>query len=404
MRSAGLILRVRPSKLHSKRPRAFRSATFFLVNMRNLATRAGGLSCLGWTESCVDTRVMTAQQAFEDAPALMEGILGPLELVDVLQFVASSSLPVSHVMVSSASGMEGSLILARGACLQARFGHLHGREAALAVLTHPMTRFVVREVTEQRLLGTPISLTEILLELARLEDEMERRKDNVPELMHRLTIVGHADPSDPLECSAPTVARALASPRTRAALEAELPLAPIRVCLALAWLREQGRLSLRASAMMPRVVLPTANAIEAALVRQRGALRVLVVCPQATIERIDPAVRHFAALMGAPTPPHARAAGGPSFVRVRPSSGGVVSFTFLPSSRANRVFFDSFVRSTDALLLGAGEDVFAWQSSIPATVQHTQLPIATTTDECLHESLVRALGQPPGGRQQENLR
>lgn len=329
--------------------------------------------------------------ATDPHPIVLQGVLGAFGSIELLQFV-SQTLPVAQVTFVSPSGSEASILLARGGCLDARFGKLRGREAAVAALSHPMSKFFVREADLPSGIGAPATLTELVLEVARLEDELERRKDDLPEPARKLTLTGQLDASDPLDCGLPFVARALAGqPRSLEALEADLPLAPVRVRLSVALLREQGRLTLRASTIMPRV-LPTepAGPLDRELEKRRGALRVLVACPAGMVDCVEGAVRHFAEAVTAPAPAVSRVTSGPTFVRIRPARGGVISFTFLPTTRQNRVFFDSFVRSTDAVILGDDDEAVRWGATLPSDLP-TAAVASDATDHCLYDALVRAL-------------
>ena len=102
--------------------------------------------------------------ATDPHPNVLQGVLGAFGSIELLQFV-SQTLPVAQVTFVSPSGSEASILLARGGCLDARFGKLRGREAAVAALSHPMSKFSVREADLPSGIGAPATLTELVLEV-----------------------------------------------------------------------------------------------------------------------------------------------------------------------------------------------------------------------------------------------
>ncbi len=343
------------------------------------------------------------QAAKPSEQEILVGRLSPLMLGDMLQFLGQV-LPVAVVRVEAGASRSGELWLRGGAIVHARFGHLEGEEAGLAALMLRRGTFAV-EVSQREPLAAGVeSLTGLLLESVRLEDELERRRDNLLDPFTEVTCRVPSVHEDELQCGAPMVARALTTPRTPASLEATLPLAPSKIQLALAWLRERGVLNLRPS--LARFMLeekpPSSSSrsvtwLHSALEEHRGALRVLVGCSSSVpLDKYRRVLRDVASAVHAEEQPFQPHASGPSFVRLRPRKGGVLSFTFLPLSEANRVFFESFTASTDVVILGSSELLAQWKRGIPSRVRSSAIS-DPENEHCLLDALRDALAPSQNG-------
>lgn len=136
--------------------------------------------------------------------------------------------------------------LAEGVLASAEMAQLTGTEAVLACLdwTRGTFEFVPGLVAAP--LGHSLPVGELVIEAQRLKDELGRLANQVPPADQKIGLRPGADvPADRLGCGVATVARALRQTPgiTRAALEAQVPLCPVKVHLSLAVLQRAGVLT-----------------------------------------------------------------------------------------------------------------------------------------------------------------
>ena len=317
--------------------------------------------------------------------------LPPFELLPVLTDLGKAGL----LRLRRSDGAEARCRVVRGCVADAEAGHLRGREAVLTFLWWADGRFDF-EAGEPGPEGVePIRVPELLMDAVRLADETERHKDAIPGRAQRPVLGGDAPPGeDELDCGIRTVHETLRKQPglSLGDLERLLPLAPTKVRLSVALL-VAGRM-IRGLRIEPSGVFrrTAATSWQNVLVRYPGGVRVLVACCRAIgREQIEEAVDLLSASLTAPRPMATYAATGPSFVRMRPQDGGILSLTFLPTSRKNRYLFEAFARSVDAALFcsegcpcGERGD---WADAVPPRVR----VVAMENPGALHRDLGRAL-------------
>lgn len=334
-------------------------------------------------------------ESSSDAPAdlgtvHLAGDLSAFTLFDTLQYLLV--LRKSGTLeIASAEGPVASCRLTDGLVAEARCGHLTGREAILALVWWRTGSFRFHLQTGPAELGAGLRVEEMMIEAVRLEDELELRGSLVPALSARLALrEGASPPQTEMRAANAEVFTLLTEHPgiTRRELEAELPLAPVKVRLALAQLVQVGFLDsvvLAAPAVVASVAakLDPASPIEPAAASTRwsrfqerfpGGLRILVAhsVQSAASEELPRAATELAEALGVPNLATAVSPVGPSFLRFRPPSGGLLSLTFLPMSRRNRYLFETFTGSVEAILLcgwcDGEEEAAAWTSLVPPTV------------------------------------
>ena len=104
------------------------------------------------------------------------------------------------------------------------------------------------------------------------------------------------------------------------------------------------------------------------LEQRRGIVRTLCALDtEVATGQVEFAIGKLATELHADLPRITLADKGPTFVRLRPRTGGVLSLTLLPLTRANRVLFQSFVSTTDVVLMPDGRndtEAVAWKGAI----------------------------------------
>jgi hypothetical protein len=102
------------------------------------------------------------------------------------------------------------------------------------------------------------------------------------------------------------------------------------------------------------------------------AVQVVVAWPpEAGWDQAAAEVRRLAVVAGAKPPSDVLAATGPSFVRIYPEAGGILSLVFLGISKRHRFLFETLVRSAHAALVPrecAGGETQHWMGALPATL------------------------------------
>jgi len=320
----------------------------------------------------------------------LEGTLEAFPLSELLQFLAACRK--SGALTLGDGEEQGELQLAGGHFVQASIRHLRGVEAAVALLGVRRGRFRFRGGEPGEAAGA--DLGPLLMETARLEDEFERHAAYLPPADMPLSLRDPLVPLvDELQCGIDEViAQLRASPQSKLAqVERQAPLAPIKVRLAVAVLASTGRL--RSKASIQRLWRPQPSTAEwyvRLLYHSTGCVRLLVGVPSDwPLAAIEQAIRALAQALGAEPPPLVLMPGGPSFVRLRPAAGGMISLTLLPLGPRHRYLTQSFVGSVDAAVAIEGESDEGFGIEFPPRVARVQLTRAERDDACFITALQR---------------
>ncbi len=148
----------------------------------------------------------------------------------------------------------GRLRFAGGEVVGATWGDLPPREALLAVLGLKQGTFRFAAEPDAGGDGEPLPAHEALMEAAWLEDELQKRRDHLPVSGAPLTAAGGEPPeAEGLDAEALPVGEVLGAVREGEGIRLfdlirQLPWAPQKIRLVVAWLVEQGLLSLPAAA------------------------------------------------------------------------------------------------------------------------------------------------------------
>ncbi len=311
------------------------------------------------------------------ATAQLQGDLAVFNLFDSLQLLLMLRLS-GLLWIDRADGESAFCRLAAGTVVEARRGHLEGREALIDLFwwREGAFRFQAQEEAADPV-GEKLRVEEVMLDAVRISDELHLRSTLVPPAGARLALSDGAEvpASDLCPSTAQVFAFLAENPGlARTQLEAVLPFAAEKVRLALAQLVEAGCLDLgRAVApSTPDRQLQSAGSRFAA--RFPAGLRLLVAhSPQsASATELQNAARALAEALGVPDLATAASPVGPSFLRFRPPGGALLSLTFLPLSRRNRFLFETLAGLVDGVLLcgwkDAEEEAAAWTSQVPPNV------------------------------------
>jgi len=320
------------------------------------------------------------------APFALAGRLEVFSLFEMLQFLESGH-KAGTLTVRAADGEIAACSVANGSILSAELGHLRENEAVIAMAGWRSGRFIFT-ISEQAdalpvsVTGQRHSITAILMETARLEDELERNARYFPGADTPLRLEEGAElDSDPYESGAPLVFSAIRSRPdvTSAELERVVPLSPLKVRLAVSALSSLGLLETDSGlqSVVLGAITPEGEWYMRLLRRFRGGIRVIVAtCPNTTPRDIQIAVGRLAQVLAAPPPSMPAGGDGPSFVRLRPSAGGIVSLTFLPLRKKHRFLFPTFARSVELTLISEAappDEVRAWIAAAPEGVPQRML-------------------------------
>lgn len=246
-------------------------------------------------------------------------------------------------------------------------GHLVGEEALLSAILWAEGSYVFRsgEQEPHRGQGAPATslppgfdLTGFLLRAMVFADELEKRTQLLPPPGVPLQLKDGQVPEDPFGCGLQAVVDGLRRKQTvtLAELERELPLAPVKIQLAVALLSEQGLLAHQPAAPSPAVPPETSAWWAQVSERFGGSLRLLLVVDEATCT--DAGFQRLVAFLkeklGVSQAWESFAKSGPSFVRLHPQRGGVFSVCCLPSRQAaGRADYLAFV-STHHVAVAVG--------------------------------------------------
>lgn len=302
-----------------------------------------------------------------DAEPLLAGQLATFSPFELMQFLVFSG-KAGCLELERGDGRQASCHLADGSITEATCGHLEGREAVLNFVWWRTGSFRFLPGAAQAAGRLSDNIETLMMDGVRLADELERRGALVPPSAASLHLGVHGRvPTDDFDCGLDLVASALraGSSATRAELESNLNLCPVKVRLSLALLAEANLLENPEGSAEPPI---------AAEARGHGVqdLRVLVAhTSQAEPAELLKAVQALGTALGGPQARAELSRVGPSFVRFRPPEGRILSLTLLPTSRRNRFLFETFVSSVDEVLFcdGKEEEARAWSAIVPPTVR-----------------------------------
>lgn len=311
----------------------------------------------------------------------LAGKLETIPVGELLQFLDQTRRK-GLLTLASPAGEQAHVTLVDGGLLHARHGHLSDREAVIAMLGWRKGRFDFVADPALAVTAAPIGVLALVMETARLEDELERLAPSAPEPSAKLCVRERGSlPDDPLDAGTHAVFAAIAAQPgiTPDDLTDLLPLAPIKVRLALAWLGSMGQLT-RGAALSPRLSRPRAEASDwygELLCNYPAGIRVLIAAsPAASSQDLGAMVTRVGDELGAGAVSMSAASDGPSMVRIRPPAGGLLSLTFLPMRQKHRFLFQTFARATDFVLVcdsAPRDEVEEWESDAPLHIPHARI-------------------------------
>jgi hypothetical protein len=330
----------------------------------------------------------------DEGGADLEGDVAKIGLLDLVQFLDASqhrgTISVAYGASHTAQCTLGADGFASGRCAQ-----LRGYEALLAMLGWRAGRFSFRGGEP----SSPViaSIPSVIMEAVRLEDELERVIGELPPPHAPLRLRPTSEaPNDPLGCGLQDVhAFIRQKPGVLLSdLERAMPLAPIKVRLAVCVLLRDGHL--RTGLTLPPLSTrshrpPSAGDWYASLSARYGAIvRVLVATsPQTDSRELTAWVHALAAAIDASPTSISLAQSGPSFVRLRRRDDALLSLTFLPLRKKHRYLFHSFAGTSvlsmfteDASL----EEIDDWRDQLAAGAARCHL-VDERTPDCLVRSL-----------------
>ncbi len=308
------------------------------------------------------------------------GLMGGLDLFDLTQLLMFSGN--SRVIRILYRRQQGTMRVQGGALVHASTGRLAGEEAFYQMYGWPGASFELAECppADAPQPNLSISFGQLAIETARLTDELSRRSALVPgrTLPLRRT-AGELRGDDPLNGGSSLIAAAVAERPgiNLGELEDSLALARVKVELGLAWLREQGVLSVEqpADASVPADAVSereTGTWWRTLSDRHPSGVRVLIACPpEQIVAGATAAVTELAGALDAAAPRLSPTPEGPTIVRLNPGQGGRLTVTFLPFGRKHSFLFETFAKTSQLVLLHAAagrHDASGWRQLVPAKV------------------------------------
>lgn len=288
---------------------------------------------------------------------------------------------------------EGRCLLNRGSLLSASILRLSDAEAVIEMLSSRGGAFSFTSMPPTDATGG-MDLTSLLMETVRLEDEFERNASYYPDEATRLGLSsrGIRTVSDDLSCGAPHVLEVIANkPKiTIPQLLAAIPLASIKIRLAVAWLSSSGILGeYNTQAITLQGIMD--SWYQKLLFLGGGGSRILLAThpedgPREIFGLISTVAEDTKAQMPEMTLPH----DGPGVVRLRPPSGGLLSITILPVHKRHRSTFQSLAASAQLVAMGGAgrtEEGAAWLGLIPETTSFVSWEEPQERPESLRDAL-----------------
>jgi hypothetical protein len=327
----------------------------------------------------------------------LAGNIDAFGLFPVLQFLEGAR--ASGMLSVQGKDGAGTLIMVDGKIAGGEFGRLRHQEANIALLCVKRGRFLFESRGMALATIDSTSVTMLLLEVARLEDELEVRAHSLPERDVRVSLLEPTkDQLDPLETGVSRVVELL---RTQGKvslgeLEEQLDLAPIKVQLALASLAATQAIRERPS----HLSLPSIASLGDAppwyitfLTQYAGGARlVLAYSAFGSMDALEATLINLAQAMEAPAPKIPALGAEVAMLRLRSRFSGLLSLTLLPLRRQHRAHFVEAVPSADIVLLSAdafGEELRSWEAFARKTSK-AKVQMIPANDE-RPDWLVRAL-------------
>ncbi len=297
-----------------------------------------------------------------------------MPLIAVLQFLELSR-QTGVLLLTGTDGRVSQCLLREGAVAEASHRHLRGREALLALLGWKAGRFAFGARAVPETLTERLGISPLIMEMVRLEDELERAMAVFPGEEAPLALRNpHEVPMDPMDCGADAVMAAIAARPGVSLLDLEraLGLAPVQVRLSVAWLSSTGRLRSRQS-MGQLAAMPHAperdDWYQRLLLQHPGGLRVVfATAPEQATHDIIAWITQLAKQLDSGPAWLSLAADGAAMARVRPRLGGLLSMACLPMTRAHVDAFTTFAATANLVLLcdpATPEQQAAWRSMVP---------------------------------------
>jgi len=288
---------------------------------------------------------------------------------------------------------EGRCVLNRGTLMSASIFRLSDSEAIIEMLSTRDGAFSFLAAPPTDAKGG-MDLTSLLMETVRLEDEFERNASYYPDEATRLGLSsrGIRVVTDDLSCGAPHVLEVIANkPKmTIPQLLGAIPLASIKIRLAVAWLSSAGILGeYNTQAIALQGILDSWH--QKLLFLGGGGSRILLAThpedgPQEIFKMVSTVAMDTKAPMPEMTLPH----DGPGVVRLRPPTGGLLSITILPVHKRHRGTFQSLAASAQLVAMGGvarTEEGSVWLSLIPETTGLVAWEPAQEGAESLRDAL-----------------
>ncbi|MBK5257061.1 MAG: DUF4388 domain-containing protein [Vicinamibacteria bacterium] len=301
----------------------------------------------------------------------LSGRIEVFSLYEVFEMLSSGRK--SGVLDVVAPFGEGKCSLNRGSMLSATMFRLSDHEAVIEMLSTKSGSFSFASTASNDLKGE-MDLTSLLMETVRLEDEFERISSYFPDETTRLGLSsrGLRVVNDDLSCGAPHVLEVIANkPKiTTPQLLAAIPLASLKIRLAVAWLSSSGILGeYNTQAITLQGIMDSWH--QKLLFLGGGGSRILFASssehgPEEIFAIISAIAQDCAAPMPEITLPH----DGPGVVRLRPPTGGLLSITVLPVHKRHRGTFQSLAASAQLVAMGGvsrSEEGSIWLGLIPET-------------------------------------
>ncbi|MCS7181734.1 MAG: DUF4388 domain-containing protein, partial [Thermoanaerobaculum sp.] len=319
----------------------------------------------------------------------LRGDLNSQRLPEVLQGLLAFGQS-GILEVHDTRGLSASIGLFQGRIAWASCGHLLGEEALLACLFWYDGDFSfvtgAQEMPQTPGIQFPPQwdLTRFLLRATYLADELAARSEHLPPPQAPLTLQDVGDEEDPFDCGLHHVIGFLqAHPGTTLAiLERQVPLAPVKVRLALSHLAQRQRLA--------RVSRQKSGGSSDAVSRwwlnlmgvYGGKFRLLLLTKevdgQSTLEGLSNFLKEKARTQNLW---FSFSPNGPSFLRLRPEGGGVFSVTWLPINGVNELSdFFAFAPAHNALVVLGTEE-------LPHGAEISQLGVPVSFFKSLDELL-----------------
>jgi hypothetical protein len=301
----------------------------------------------------------------------LSGRIEVFSLYEVMEML-SSGRKSGVLRVATPLG-EGRCTVNRGSLISANILRLADGEAMIEMLSSHSGIFFFTSAPATDAKGG-LDLTSLLMETVRLEDEFERNASYFPDETTRLGLSsrGVRTVTDDLSCGAPHVLEVIANkPKiTTPQLMAAIPLASIKIRLAVAWLSSSGILGeYNTQAIALQGILDSWH--QKLLFLGGGGSRILLVThPEDGPHEIFKMISTVAADTRAPMPEMTLPHDGPGVVRLRPPTGGLLSITIIPVHKRHRGTFQTLAASAQLVAMGGvarTEEGTAWLSLIPET-------------------------------------